>query len=146
MSNELAMDGGPKVRTRPYPPWPYFFGDEMQEVQKVLEEGKVNYWTGRRGMEFQDGFARYCGAKHGVAMTCINPNVLDGAGRTDLQVRPFRGAWLDKPRFRNLTNGDAQHAVLYFRLSVYWTDLEIRPTVEIRNQRGNLELVAGFLA
>lgn len=69
MSTELAIDGGPQVRTKPYPPWPHFFEDEMQEVQKVLEEGKVNYWTGRRGMEFQDGFARYCGAKHGIAVT-----------------------------------------------------------------------------
>ena len=39
MSEELAVDGGRKVRTKPFPPWPHFFEDEMQEVQKVLEEG-----------------------------------------------------------------------------------------------------------
>ena len=68
MSSKLAVDGGPKVRTKPYPPWPHFFEDEMQEVQRVLEEGKVNYWTGRRGRDFQEGFAGYCGAKHGIAV------------------------------------------------------------------------------
>ena len=66
MSGKLAIDGGPKVRTRPYPAWPHFFEDEMREVQKVLEEGKVNYWTGSRGQEFQRRFAEYCGARQMV--------------------------------------------------------------------------------
>lgn len=68
MSKELAIDGGPKVRTKPYPPWPHFFDDEKLEVQKVLEEGRVNYWTGPRGRDFQENFARYCGAEHGIAV------------------------------------------------------------------------------
>jgi dTDP-4-amino-4,6-dideoxygalactose transaminase len=66
--SELAIDGGPRVRTRPFPPWPHFFDDEIEEVRKVLLEGRVNYWTGTRGREFQERFARFCGAKHGIAV------------------------------------------------------------------------------
>jgi hypothetical protein len=66
--SELAINGGPKVRTDPFPPWPHFFDDEIEEVQKVLREGKVNYWTGTRGREFQERFAGFCGARHGIAV------------------------------------------------------------------------------
>jgi dTDP-4-amino-4,6-dideoxygalactose transaminase len=66
--SKLAIDGGARVRTEPFPPWPYFFDDEIQEVEKVLREGRVNYWTGTRGREFQERFARFCGAKHGIAV------------------------------------------------------------------------------
>ena len=66
--SELAINGGTKVRTEPFPPWPHFFDDEIEEVQKVLREGRVNYWTGTRGREFQERFARFCGAKHGIAV------------------------------------------------------------------------------
>jgi hypothetical protein len=66
--SKLAIDGGPKVRKDPFPPWPHFFDDEIAEVQTVLREGKVNYWTGSRGREFQERFARFCGAKHAIAV------------------------------------------------------------------------------
>ena len=66
--SELAINGGPKVRTDPFPPWPHFFDDEIEEVEKVLREGRVNYWTGTRGREFQESFARFCGARHGIAV------------------------------------------------------------------------------
>jgi dTDP-4-amino-4,6-dideoxygalactose transaminase len=66
--SELAINGGPKVRTDPFPPWPHFFDDEIEEVEKVLREGRVNYWTGTRGREFQESFARFCCAKHGIAV------------------------------------------------------------------------------
>jgi dTDP-4-amino-4,6-dideoxygalactose transaminase len=66
--SDLAINGGAKVRSEPFPPWPHFFDDEIEEVQKVLREGKVNYWTGIRGREFQERFARFCRAKHGIAV------------------------------------------------------------------------------
>jgi len=68
MRKKLAIAGGKPVRTKPWPPWPYFWDDEKQAVQEVLESGKVNYWTGRKGREFQDKFAEYCGAKHAIAV------------------------------------------------------------------------------
>lgn len=68
MSARLAIEGGTPVRTQPYPPWPYFWEEEKQAVIEVLNSGKVNYWTGFQGMEFQKQFAAYCGVKHAVAV------------------------------------------------------------------------------
>ena len=68
MTQLLAIDGGDPVRTDPYPPWPYYQEDEIAEVEKALREGKVNYWTGNRGRQFQNEFAHYCGAQYGIAV------------------------------------------------------------------------------
>ncbi|MDP6777496.1 MAG: DegT/DnrJ/EryC1/StrS family aminotransferase, partial [Candidatus Latescibacteria bacterium] len=66
--SRLAIEGGDPVRTDPFPPWPYFYEDEKRAVQEVLDSGKVNYWTGSLGMDFQDRFAQYCGAAFGIAV------------------------------------------------------------------------------
>jgi len=68
VSAKLAIDGGTPVRTNPYSPWPYFWEQEKQAVREVLDSGKVNYWTGFRGMEFQRQWAEYCGVKHAIAV------------------------------------------------------------------------------
>ena len=68
MSELLAIDGGTPVRTDPFPAWPHFDEDTIQHAMQPLREGKPNYWTGPRGVEFQDKFAAFCGAKHGVAV------------------------------------------------------------------------------
>jgi dTDP-4-amino-4,6-dideoxygalactose transaminase len=65
---KLAVNGGKPVRSEPYPPWPYFWEEEKQAVREVLDSGKVNYWTGFRGMEFQKRWAQYCGVKHAIAL------------------------------------------------------------------------------
>jgi len=66
--DKLAIDGGTPVRTKPFAPWPYFWDDMKEAVREVLDSGKVNYWTGFRGMEFQKQFADYCGVKHSVML------------------------------------------------------------------------------
>lgn len=63
-----AVEGGTPVRTKPYPPWPHFWEEEKRAVTEVLNSGKVNYWTGFRGMEYQEQFAEYCGVRHAVAV------------------------------------------------------------------------------
>ena len=45
-SLKLAIDGGPPVRTEPFPAWPQFEADEIGAVAAVLRSGRVNYWTG----------------------------------------------------------------------------------------------------
>lgn len=52
----------------PFPRWPEFAPDEVAAVAAVLESGRVNYWTGDLGRRFEEGFARWCGAKHAVAL------------------------------------------------------------------------------
>ncbi|MEQ1936582.1 MAG: DegT/DnrJ/EryC1/StrS aminotransferase family protein, partial [Fimbriimonadaceae bacterium] len=50
------------------PSWPYFAEDEVEAVAAVLRSGKVNYWTGTEGREFEREFAGYVGTKHGIAI------------------------------------------------------------------------------
>lgn len=49
-------------------PWPYFEADEVEAVNRVLESGKVNYWTGSEGKQFESEFASYVGTNHAIAL------------------------------------------------------------------------------
>ena len=64
---KLAVEGGEPVITEPLPGWPWFDQDTIQAVLEVLKSGKVNYWTGKKGMEFEEKFAKWCGAKYGIS-------------------------------------------------------------------------------
>ncbi len=48
--------------------WPCFAPDEVQAVVRVLESGKVNYWTGTEGRDFEREWAQYVGTNHGLAL------------------------------------------------------------------------------
>jgi len=48
--------------------WPQHEEDEIAAVVEVMRAGRVNYWTGRQGREFEKEFASYCGARHAVAL------------------------------------------------------------------------------
>ena len=50
-------------------PWPRFEDDEVMAASEVLRSGKVNYWTGTEGREFEREFAAHFGVAHAVAMT-----------------------------------------------------------------------------
>jgi dTDP-4-amino-4,6-dideoxygalactose transaminase len=67
-ASRLAVDGGPPVRTRPFAPWPSFSREEIDAAARVLESGKVNYWTGQEGRHFESEFAAFVGCKHAVAV------------------------------------------------------------------------------
>jgi dTDP-4-amino-4,6-dideoxygalactose transaminase len=49
-------------------PWPYYAEDELEASTSVLRSGKVNYWTGNEGREFEKEFAAATGQKYGVAL------------------------------------------------------------------------------
>lgn len=51
-----------------FAPWPYFESEEIEVVTSVLRSGKVNYWTGEQGRQFEDEFARSTGVKHAVCV------------------------------------------------------------------------------
>ena len=50
MAGKLAIDGGSKVVTNKLAGWPQFDENAISAVQEVLKSGKVNYWTGPKGM------------------------------------------------------------------------------------------------
>src|SRR5271165_3247648 len=66
--NQLAMEGGLPLRTRPFAPWPSFSHEEIAAATSVLELGKVNYWTGDEGKRFESEFASFTGCRHAVAL------------------------------------------------------------------------------
>ncbi len=63
----LAIHGGPKAVTTPLPHWPQFDEKAIRGVEAVLRSGKVNYWTGPKGMEFEEKFARWQGSRFAVS-------------------------------------------------------------------------------
>lgn len=65
---QLMVDGGTPARTVPFPGWPYFEPDEVEAVAAVLRSGKVNYWTGEEGREFEREYAAHLGRRHAVAL------------------------------------------------------------------------------
>ena len=41
--------------------WPSFAEDEIEAAVQVLRSGKVNYWTGKEGRQFEKEFAAVVG-------------------------------------------------------------------------------------
>jgi len=68
MSNQLAINGGPKAVTNKLQSWPQFDENAIKAVETVLRSGKVNYWTGKQGMEFEKQFAAWQGSKYAVSV------------------------------------------------------------------------------
>ncbi|GFE58631.1 DegT/DnrJ/EryC1/StrS aminotransferase family protein [Geobacter sp. AOG1] len=68
MQNLIAIDGGQPVRTTLFAPWPFFDADEIAAASAPLQSGKVNYWTGAEGREFEREFAAFTGCSHAIAL------------------------------------------------------------------------------
>ncbi len=68
MAEKLAIDGGAKAVTNSLTGWPQFDEKAIKAVEEVLRSGKVNYWTGPKGMEFEKKFAEWQGSKYAVSV------------------------------------------------------------------------------
>ncbi|MGI6209787.1 MAG: DegT/DnrJ/EryC1/StrS family aminotransferase [Anaerolineae bacterium] len=66
---KLAIEGGPKAIPEKLPGWPQFSEEAIRAVEEVLRSGKVNYWTGRKGMEFEKAYAQWQGSKYAIAVS-----------------------------------------------------------------------------
>jgi dTDP-4-amino-4,6-dideoxygalactose transaminase len=67
---ELAIAGGRPVRMTPYPNWPHGDDDDVAVVEEVVRGG---HWggfpePGPKAEAFEEAFASYQGARHGVLM------------------------------------------------------------------------------
>jgi dTDP-4-amino-4,6-dideoxygalactose transaminase len=67
-NGNLAINGGPKAVTNNLSPWPQFNENAIRAVEEVLRSGKVNYWTGPKGMEFEEKFAAWQGSRFAVSV------------------------------------------------------------------------------
>lgn len=49
-------------------PWPFFDEDEVAAATEVLRSGKVNYWTGEEGKQFEKEYSDYLGCRYAIAL------------------------------------------------------------------------------
>ena len=68
MTKNLAINGGSKTITIQMQGWPSFDENAIQSVEAVLRSGKVNYWTGPKGMEFEKKFADWQGSRYAISV------------------------------------------------------------------------------
>jgi dTDP-4-amino-4,6-dideoxygalactose transaminase len=66
---ELAIYGGRKAKQKPFPEWPQYDEKERRALQEVLESRVWWRIPGTKTLEFEQAFAKYHGAKHGIAVT-----------------------------------------------------------------------------
>lgn len=81
-SERLACQGGEPVRRTPMPGWPHFAADEIAAVGEILASGKVNYWTGTVGRQFEQEYAEYLGVAHAITLA-------NGTVALELGLRAF---------------------------------------------------------
>ena len=48
--------------------WPHFYPEDIKKATEILKSGKINYWTGFEGREFEKEFSSYVGVEHSVAV------------------------------------------------------------------------------
>jgi len=66
----LAINGGTPVRSDPYPAWPAVGDEDVEAVVEVVRSGEWGGFPepGRHAAAFEEAFAAYQGARHGVLM------------------------------------------------------------------------------
>lgn len=67
--NDLIMSGDGAAKLG-FPMWPQFAPETLTDIQEPIKNGLVNYWTGKKGMEFEEVFAKWQGSK--FAISCTN--------------------------------------------------------------------------
>ena len=50
-------------------PWPYYEPDEIEAAAQTLSSGRVNYWTGELGRQFEVAYAKSVDKQFGIALS-----------------------------------------------------------------------------
>ena len=66
---ELACKGGKKSKQKPFPAWPLYDDTERKALLGVLDSGIWWRTPGTRTLAFEQEFAKFHAAKHGIAVT-----------------------------------------------------------------------------
>jgi len=67
--SDLALFGGKKAKQKPFPAWPQYDDNERRVLNEVLESRVWWRTPGTKTLEFEQAFAKYHGARHGIAVT-----------------------------------------------------------------------------
>jgi dTDP-4-amino-4,6-dideoxygalactose transaminase len=65
----LALLGGEKAKSKPFPIWPHYDEAEERALKQVLESRIWWRTPGTKTLEFEQAFAKFHGARHGIAVT-----------------------------------------------------------------------------
>lgn len=65
---EVVMNGA-GIEEIGFPMWPQFAPETLEDVLEPIRTGKVSYWTGKKGMEFEEKWAEWIGAKYAISCT-----------------------------------------------------------------------------
>ena len=65
---QLALFGGPRVRTAPFPEWPIFGEAEERRLLQALRSGRWGRLDGSQVAEFEQRFAAMHGCAHAIAV------------------------------------------------------------------------------
>ena len=66
---KLAIQGGSSAKSKPFPDWPIYDDLERDALNEVLESREWWRTEGTKTLEFEQRFAAYHQAKHGIAVT-----------------------------------------------------------------------------
>lgn len=66
-ASDLAINGGPKVREEPFPPWPVLGDEDAAAVDDALRSGRLTLLTGSYVAEFEVAFAGWHDVPNAVA-------------------------------------------------------------------------------
>jgi dTDP-4-amino-4,6-dideoxygalactose transaminase len=66
---KLAILGGSRAKTKPFPAWPIYDEREREALNEVLDSGVWWRTPGTKTLAFEQEFAAYHQAKHGIAVT-----------------------------------------------------------------------------
>lgn len=70
MSEEAKVMNAAGIVDLGFPMWPAFAEETITDIAEPIRTGKVNYWTGKKGMEFEERWAKWNKANY--AISCIN--------------------------------------------------------------------------
>ena len=65
---EIVMNGA-GIAEIGFPMWPQFAPETAEDILEPVRNGKVNYWTGPKGMEFEEMWRKWIGAKMAISYT-----------------------------------------------------------------------------
>ena len=83
--NETAMNGA-GVTEVGFPMWPQFDPKSKEDIAEILDSGLVSYWTGKKGMAFEEQFAKWEGSK--MAISCTSGTAALHIGIASLGIGP----------------------------------------------------------
>ncbi len=66
---KLAINGGSPVKTKPFPKWPVWDQNEIDNLKQVIDSGRWGSMHGNMVKTFAEKFASYHQAKYGI---CVN--------------------------------------------------------------------------